>query len=107
MTALSEMPDTPEAVENESANATAAVARTGARKRPKSGNPGGAARGPAAQPGRVNPVLEKLAGFYPALFGEVFLPLKRGIFEELLAAHPDDLEREALKEALSQHTRST
>ncbi len=53
------------------------------------------------------PVLEQLAELYPGLFGEVFLPLKRGIFQDLLAAHPDVLEREALKAGLAVHTRST
>ena len=52
-------------------------------------------------------VLEHLAGLYPHLFGAVFLPLKRGIFQDLLAAHPDVFEREALKAALAIHTRST
>ena len=55
----------------------------------------------------VQPVLERLAALYPALFGAVFLPLKRGIFQDLLAAHPEAFEREALKAALSLHTRST
>jgi sRNA-binding protein len=61
------------------------------------------------QPARSNvmPVLEQLAAFYPQLFGAVFLPLKRGIFQDLLAAHPEAFEREALKAALSMHTRST
>lgn len=61
------------------------------------------------QPARssVMPVLEQLAAFYPQLFGAVFLPLKRGIFQDLLAAHPEAFEREALKAALSMHTRST
>ena len=53
------------------------------------------------------PILEKLAAFYPELFGAVFLPLKRGIFQDLMAAHPDALDREALKGALALHTRST
>jgi sRNA-binding protein len=53
------------------------------------------------------PVLEQLAELYPGLFGEVFLPLKRGIFQDLLAAHPDVLDREALKAGLAIHTRST
>lgn len=61
----------------------------------------------APRPRRAFAVLEKLAALYPHLFGEVFLPLKRGIFQDLLAAHPDAFEREALKEALAQHTRST
>lgn len=52
-------------------------------------------------------MLEKLAELYPALFGAVFRPLKRGIFQDLIAAHPDLFEREALKQALGLHTRST
>lgn len=55
----------------------------------------------------VMPVLEQLAALYPALFGAQFLPLKRGIFQDLQEAHPDVFEREALKAALSMHTRST
>ncbi len=53
------------------------------------------------------PTLEKLASLYPALFGAQFLPLKRGIFQDLLATHPDTFERDTLKAALSVHTRST
>ncbi|MFM2276171.1 MAG: hypothetical protein RL211_2043 [Pseudomonadota bacterium] len=56
---------------------------------------------------RALPVLEKLAALYPHLFGGMFLPLKRGIFQDLLAAHPDAFERETLKDALAFHTRST
>jgi sRNA-binding protein len=52
-------------------------------------------------------VLEKLAELYPQLFGAEFLPLKLGIFQELLAEHPDQLERTSLKAALGVHTRST
>lgn len=55
----------------------------------------------------VQPVLEKLFAFYPHLFGERFLPLKLGIFQELLAAHPDDFKRDTLKIALGVHTRSS
>ncbi len=55
----------------------------------------------------VTPVLEKLFEFYPHLFGERFLPLKLGVFQELLAAHPDDFKRDTLKAALGVHTRST
>jgi ProP effector len=55
----------------------------------------------------VFPVLEKMAALYPKLFGAVFLPLKRGIFQDLLDAHPDAFERDSLKAALSLHTRST
>lgn len=53
------------------------------------------------------PTLEKLAALYPHLFGAVFLPLKRGIFQDLLTAHPEAFDKEALKAALSAHTRST
>lgn len=55
----------------------------------------------------VFPVLEKMAALYPQLFGAVFLPLKRGIFQDLQEAHPDAFERDSLKAALSLHTRST
>ena len=55
----------------------------------------------------VMPVLEQLAALHPALFGAQFLPLKRGIFQDLMDAHPEAFEREALKAALSLHTRST
>lgn len=52
-------------------------------------------------------MLEQLAGLYPHLFGAVFRPLKRGIFQDIQAAHPELFEREALKVALGLHTRST
>ena len=41
------------------------------------------------------------------LFGAEFLPLKLGIFQELLALHPEHFARDALKAALGVHTRST
>ncbi len=59
------------------------------------------------QPPRCMPTLEKLATLYPALFGEVFLPMKRGIYQDLLAAHPEDIDKDILKEALAFHSRST
>jgi ProP effector len=55
----------------------------------------------------VQPVLEKLFELYPQLFGERFLPLKLGVFQELLAAHPETFKRDTLKTALGVHTRST
>jgi ProP effector len=64
---------------------------------------------PPEKPSRnelVQPVLEKLFGLYPHLFGARFLPLKLGIFQELLARHPDDFKRDSLKAALGVHTRS-
>ena len=62
---------------------------------------------PRRAPRPIPPALETLAELYPQLFGAVFLPLKRGIFQDLLAAHPEAFEREALKQALGIHTRST
>jgi len=55
----------------------------------------------------VQPVLEKLFELYPHLFGAEFLPLKLGIFQELLAKHPEQFQRDSLKAALGVHTRST
>ena len=55
----------------------------------------------------VQPVLEKLFELYPQLFGAEFLQLKLGIFQELLALHPEHFARDALKAALGVHTRST
>lgn len=65
---------------------------------------------PAPKPDRmrsVQPVLEKLFELYPHLFGAEFLPLKLGIFQELLAKHPEQFQRDSLKAALGVHTRST
>ena len=65
---------------------------------------------PSRKQGRaqtVQPVLEKLFQLYPQLFGAQFLPLKLGIFQELLASHPEAFERVTLKAALGLHTRST
>lgn len=64
------------------------------------------ANGPAKGP-RTHPLLEQLAAWYPRLFGAEFLPLKRGIFQDLLDAHAGALDKDALKLALSVHTRST
>lgn len=55
----------------------------------------------------ARPTLEQLAQFHPQLFGARFLPLKVGIFEELLAAHPDAFTKPQLKAALGVHARST
>jgi ProP effector len=63
-------------------------------------------RGPV-RIGDVQPVLEQLAALHPPLFGAVFRPLKRGIYQDLLDAHPGVFEPAALKDALAFHTRST
>ncbi len=74
---------------------------------PAAGQPGAVAPAGARAPQRTHPALEQLAGLYPQLFGAVFRPLKRGIFQDILAAHPEQFERDALKVALGLHTRST
>ncbi|GKT25534.1 ProQ/FINO family protein [Acidovorax sp. SUPP3334] len=96
------------------------ASRRGGRNRRKPGGAGAPGTAPAAQaapqnpkgagpqgPRRTHPALEQLAALYPHLFGAQFLPLKRGIFQDLLAAHPEVFERDALKLALGIHTRST
>jgi len=52
-------------------------------------------------------LLKQLAQWYPRLFGPKLLPLKRGIFHDLLAAHGSSIDEETLKLALALHTRST
>jgi ProP effector len=67
-------------------------------------------RGQAAArkaPRPVHPLLHKLFELYPRLFGARFLPLKIGVFEDLVAAHPEVLPAAELKVALGLHTRST
>lgn len=58
-------------------------------------------------PRKVNPVLERLFELYPQLFGARFVPLKLGVYEELIARHPEDFKAEDLKIAMGQHARST
>lgn len=58
-------------------------------------------------PRKVNPVLERLFALYPQLFGARFVPLKLGVYEELIARHPEDFKAEDLKVAMGQHARST
>ena len=69
--------------------------------------PAASQRGHARPVRPVQPVLEKLFELYPHLFGAEFLPLKLGIFQELLAQHPEQFQRDSLKAALGVHTRST
>ena len=58
-------------------------------------------------PRAVNPILEKLFELHPNLFGAKLLPLKLGIFHDLLARHPDAFKKDELKLAMGQHARST
>ncbi|MCC2674424.1 MAG: ProP effector-like protein [Ramlibacter sp.] len=69
---------------------------------PKRGN---AAARKTARP--VHPLLQTLFELYPRLFGARFLPLKVGVYEDLVAAHPEALPAAELKVALGLHTRST
>lgn len=63
---------------------------------------------PAAPSRRApHPVLVQLEQLYPALFGATVQPLKRGIFQDLLAAHGEVLDKAQLKIAMAIHTRST
>lgn len=55
----------------------------------------------------VHPLLQRLFELYPRLFGARFLPLKIGVFEDLIAAQPEALPAAELKVALGLHTRST
>lgn len=62
----------------------------------------------SARPVRpTHPVLVQLFELYPKMFGAHFLPLKLGVFQELLALHPEAFKREDLKIALGLHARST
>jgi ProP effector len=66
-------------------------------------------RGPARAPRQrqVSPVLQRLFELYPKLFGAKFLPLKLGVFQDLLARHPEAFKKDELKIAMGQHARST
>lgn len=83
--------------------ADAALASAGAEPQPGSK---AAARG-KSRVNQVMPVLQKLFELYPHLFGEHFLPLKLGIYQDLLAAQPQAFKRDELKGALGVHTRSS
>ncbi len=83
----------------------AARANAGGREG-RSARPQGSKQPP--QPARkVHPVLQRLFELYPKMFGARFLPLKLGVFQDLLALHPDEFKREDLKVALGLHARST
>lgn len=86
-----------------------APARADRRPRHRSGQGRSAPAAKAApRPVReVHPVLAQLAQLHPVLFGDTVLPLKRGIFQDLLAAHGEALDKAGLKVALAIHTRST
>ena len=61
----------------------------------------------ARAPREVHPVLKQLFDLYPKMFGAQFLPLKLGVYQDLLALHPELFKRDDLKVALGLHARST
>ena len=65
------------------------------------------AKGGQRAPRKAIAVLERLFELYPKMFGARFRPLKLGVYQELLALHPDDFKKEDLKIALGLHARST
>ncbi|MBS0342469.1 MAG: Fertility inhibition FinO [Proteobacteria bacterium] len=91
--------------------------RGGGKAGAQGGNQGAAAPDANAAPTKAgkdqgkartpHPVLEKLFELYPGLFGARFLPLKRGVYEELVTRHPDAFKPEDLKLAMGLHARST
>jgi ProP effector len=78
------------------------AAKNGGRKR-ENAKP----KAPQPRARKVHPVLEKLFELYPKMFGARFLPLKLGVYQELLALHPEEFKKEDLKIALGLHARST
>ncbi len=86
------------------AAATPAAGEKRARKQPRGGKPQGSAPRAAR---KVHPVLEQLFGLYPKMFGPRFLPLKLGVFQDLMAQHGELFKKEDLKVALGLHARST
>ena len=105
-------PDAP--AEKPQGDATRKPRRRGGKNRGSNKAAGGAAAQPPAKaddgqkPARkTHPVLEKLFELHPKLFGARFLPLKRGVYEDLLARHPDAFQAEDLKLAMGLHARST
>lgn len=77
--------------------------RQGGRGRPQAKSQPTQARAPR----EVHPALRQLFTLYPKMFGAQFLPLKLGVFQDLLALHPDVFKRDELKVALGLHARST
>jgi ProP effector len=70
--------------------------------------PARAKKARSAEPTRpTRDVLERLFQLYPKMFGARFLPLKLGVFQELMQLHPDEFKKDDLKLALGQHARST
>lgn len=81
---------------------------TQAPPRTRAPRPGPRSSGPRHPPtDAARPVLDKLFQLHPLLFGAKFLPLKLGVFEDLMQRHAGAFSKEELKAALGQHVRST
>ncbi|MDM0074921.1 ProQ/FINO family protein [Variovorax sp. J2P1-59] len=83
-----------------------AAAKKGGRER-QNAKPRNASPNAPQRARKVHPALEKLFELYPKMFGARFLPLKLGVYQELLALHPEEFKKEDLKIALGLHARST
>lgn len=95
-------------VDNSVPGASAPAPARADRRPQQRGGRGRPAASAAARPAReVHPVLAQLATLHPTLFGATVLPLKRGIYQDLLALHGEALDKAGLKVALAIHTRST
>lgn len=90
------------------AAAQAAAAEAAAPEAAAAAAPARAKKARSAEPTRpTREVLERLFQLYPKMFGARFLPLKLGVFQELMQLHPDEFKKDDLKLALGQHARST
>ena len=116
MTPTTETVPAPAAPEAPAAPAAPAATREGrrGRRKPRSeakpdATPKAApeAKGGQRAPRKAIAVLERLFELYPKMFGARFRPLKLGVYQELLALHPDTFKKEDLKIALGLHARST
>ncbi|MGJ7582441.1 ProQ/FINO family protein [Variovorax sp. RHLX14] len=64
-------------------------------------------QGQQAARNKAHPVLERLFALYPKMFGARFLPLKLGVYQDLVERHGEEFKTEDLKLALGLHARST
>lgn len=101
---------TPAPNEASQAAETPETTSTSPQRQPRRGGRGRTQAKPQQQaraPRTVHPVLQQLFELYPKMFGTHFLPLKLGVFQDLLALHPEAFKRDELKVALGLHARST
>lgn len=97
----------PAAQADSGAAADAVPGQNPRQPRPQGQNPRNSPPRGARPPRAADAVLEKLFELYPRMFGARFLPLKLGVYQDLLALHPDEFKKEDLKIAMGLHARST